>query len=95
VIFSVAQGHYVPIFDPSAMFVVAGMTAALSLLGVWITGLPITGWVRVMGSLVGLASRPDWPVGPRTLLPLPFVLVGVGSLVMGVLDLIFRWPTIS
>jgi hypothetical protein len=95
VIIAAAQGRYVPLFDPSAMFVVAGMTAALSLFGVWITGLSITGWILAIGGLVGLADRSDRPTGPRMLLPLPFVLVSLGSFLMGLLDLIFRWPTIS
>jgi hypothetical protein len=29
------------------------------------------------------------------MLPLPFVLISVGAFFMGVLGLIFRWPTIS
>ncbi len=88
-----ARGHYIPLFDPSAMFVAAAMSALLVLFGIWVTGLRITRWLQVMGSLLGVADRPDWPVTPRTLLPLPFLLISVGAFFMGALDLIFRWPT--
>ncbi len=93
VIFAATTGHYTPLFDPSAMFVVAGMSALLVLIGIWVTGLAITRWIQVMGGLVGFADRPDWPVTPRILLPVPFLIVSVGSFAMGALDLIFRWPT--
>lgn len=83
---------YNPIHDPAAMFVVSGMTAALAIFGFLATGPSLRAWFGLL-EMFGFRVSPESKTTRMTLgrmLPLPFGLVSIAALFLGLFALFTR-----